>query len=162
MTTEETRIAVIMGSLSDKKVMQGACDCLKGFSVSYEMHIVSAHRSPQYMQEYALGLEQRGIKVVIAGAGGAAHLPGMVASLTTVPVIGVPIALKHLRGMDSLLSIVSMPKGTPVATVAIDGAFNAGLLAIRIMATHHSHLREKLRKFALKQHAISQSNMSRL
>ena len=128
-------VGVIMGSDSDWSVMSGAADVLREFDVTFEAHVVSAHRMPLDMAAYAQGAAGRGIKVVIAGAGGAAHLPGMVASLTTLPVIGVPVPLKYLDGMDSLLSIVQMPAGVPVATVSIGGARNAGLLAVRILAS---------------------------
>ena len=124
-----------MGSDSDWTVMSAAVQALSEFGVSYEAHVVSAHRMPLEMAAYAQAAARRGMKVIIAGAGGAAHLPGMVASLTTLPVIGVPVPLKYLDGMDSLLSIVQMPAGVPVATVSIGGARNAGLLAVRILAT---------------------------
>lgn len=140
----KTEVAIIMGSQSDARVMKDAAEALKHFSVPFEMKVVSAHRTAEYMQEFALGAHKRGIKVIIAGAGGAAHLPGMVASLTHLPVIGVPIGLKILKGLDSLLSIAQMPKGIPVATVAIDGAFNAGLLAVRILGAHDPKLARAL------------------
>lgn len=140
-------VSVIMGSSSDLRVMNRGCEILDELSIRYEKKIVSAHRTPQYMQTFALGCKERGIEVIIAGAGGAAHLPGMVASLSTLPVIGVPIGLKHLSGMDSLLSIVSMPKGIPVATVAIDGAANAGLLAARILALKYDSIHTALTAF---------------
>ncbi len=128
-------VGVIMGSRSDWEVMQDAAAVLKEAGVSYEVRIVSAHRTPQWMVRYALEAAQRGIQVIIAGAGGAAHLPGMVASITRLPVIGVPVRSKNsIQGIDSLLSIVQMPKGVPVATVAINNAANAALLAIRILA----------------------------
>lgn len=133
-----------MGSKSDLPKMQEAIDVLKEFSLVPEVKIVSAHRTPEAMVEFAKTAEKRGIKVIIAGAGGAAHLPGMVASLTTLPVIGVPISLKNLEGMDSLLSIVQMPKGIPVATVAIDNAANAALLALRILSLEDQDLQKKL------------------
>ena len=140
-------VGIIMGSRSDLEVMKEAKDILDEFSVESEIKIVSAHRTPQYMYEYAKSASSRGIKVIIAGAGGSAHLPGMTASLTTLPVIGVPILTKSLKGMDSLLSIVQMPFGIPVATVAINGSKNAALLAIRILAVSDSALSDKLKLF---------------
>ena len=137
-------VSVIMGSHSDRVSMQEAVQLLKKFNVPYEEKIVSAHRTPKMMQSYALACYRRGIKVIIAGAGGAAHLPGMVASLSSLPVIGVPIKTKQLDGLDSLLSIVQMPKGVPVATVAIDNSHNAALLAIRILAVFSSTLTKKI------------------
>ncbi len=128
------KVAVIMGSDSDLTVMNSAVDILVEAQVPHEIKIVSAHRTPEYMQTYSLSAHTRGIKVIIAGAGGAAHLPGMVASLTPLPVIGVPIDVGQLKGLDALLSIAQMPKGIPVATVAVDNGFNAGLLAVRILA----------------------------
>jgi 5-(carboxyamino)imidazole ribonucleotide mutase len=130
-----TLVGVIMGSDSDWPVMSAAAQALAEFEVPYEVRVVSAHRTPLGMAEYAQAAADRGLKVIIAGAGGAAHLPGMVAALTPLPVIGVPVPLKYLDGMDSLLSIVQMPAGVPVATVSIGGARNAGLLAVRILAT---------------------------
>lgn len=141
------KVAIIMGSQSDARVMSEAVEALKLFSVPFEMKVVSAHRTPEFMQEYALAAHEKNIKVIIAGAGGAAHLPGMVASLTHLPVIGVPIGLKILKGLDSLLSIAQMPKGIPVATVAIDGAFNAGLLAVRMMAVQDKRLTRELQRY---------------
>ena len=131
-------IGIIMGSRSDLEVMQGASDILKELNIPFELTVVSAHRTPERMFEYAKTARERGVKCIIAGAGGAAHLPGIVASLTTLPVIGVPIKSRNsIDGWDSLLSIVQMPDGVPVATVAINGAKNAGLLAVRILAAHH-------------------------
>lgn len=138
-------IGIIMGSDSDFEVMKEAIDILKRFDVHHEVEVVSAHRSPLRMVEYAQTAQNRGIKVIIAGAGGAAHLPGMTASLTTLPVIGVPVSTKNLNGMDSLLSIVQMPKGIPVATMAIDNSVNAALLAVRILALSDKGLSEKLK-----------------
>jgi len=129
-----THVGVIMGSDSDWPVMKAAAEALAEFDVSYEVGVYSAHRTPQRMLDYAATAASRGLRVIIAGAGGAAHLPGMVASATVLPVIGVPVPLKYLDGMDSLLSIVQMPAGVPVATVSIGGARNAGLLAVRILA----------------------------
>ncbi|MEA2552989.1 MAG: 5-(carboxyamino)imidazole ribonucleotide mutase [Fimbriimonadaceae bacterium] len=140
-------VGVIMGSESDLETMQPAADALAEFGVPYEMQVVSAHRTPEDMFEYAKSARQRGLKVVIAGAGGAAHLPGMVASLTTLPVIGVPVASKTLDGIDSLHSIVQMPPGIPVATVAIGGGRNAGLLAVRILAAGDQELADKLEAY---------------
>ncbi len=138
------KVAIIMGSQSDARVMKEAAEALKAFGVPFEMKIVSAHRTPKFMQSYALEAHKKNIKVIIAGAGGAAHLPGMVASLTHLPVIGVPIGLKILKGLDSLLSIAQMPKGIPVASVAIDGAYNAGLLAVRMLALENPRLKTAL------------------
>ena len=135
-----------MGSDSDLGVMQGAVDVLAELGVPHEVRVVSAHRTPDVMYEYARTAAERGVKVIIAGAGGAAHLPGMTASMTMVPVIGVPVPLATLDGLDSLLSIVQMPAGIPVATVAIGNARNAGLLAARILATHDDHLRAALER----------------
>ena len=127
-------VGIVMGSSSDLEVMNGAATILERFGVACEVHVVSAHRTPEAMIDYGLSARQRGLKVLIAGAGGAAHLPGMLAAVTTLPVIGVPVALAQLGGLDSLLSIAQMPRGVPVATVAINGATNAGLLAARILA----------------------------
>src|SRR4051812_2658918 len=136
-----------MGSDSDWPTMQGAADALTEFGVPHEVRVVSAHRMPIDMLDYAAAAADRGLRVVIAGAGGAAHLPGMVASMTPLPVIGVPVPLKHLDGMDSLLSIVQMPAGVPVATVSIGGARNAGLLAVRILGAADPALRAKMAAF---------------
>jgi 5-(carboxyamino)imidazole ribonucleotide mutase len=141
-------VGVIMGSDSDLHVMQAAADVLTQLDVAHEVRIVSAHRTPDAMYEYARSARDRGIKVIVAGAGGAAHLPGMTASMTTLPVIGVPVPLEHLSGLDSLLSIVQMPGGIPVATVAVGNARNAGLLAARILAVDDADLAERLRAFA--------------
>lgn len=140
-------IGIIMGSDSDLEVMQEAAKVLDEFNVSYEITVVSAHRTPERMMDYAKTARERGIKVIIAGAGGAAHLPGMVASITTLPVIGVPVKLKALDGMDSLLSIVQMPGGVPVATVAINNAKNAGLLAVQILGTHDNKLADAMQAY---------------
>jgi 5-(carboxyamino)imidazole ribonucleotide mutase len=142
-----TDVGIIMGSDSDYDVMSAAADALREFDVPYEVRVVSAHRTPLGMAEYAQQAAGRGLKVIIAGAGGAAHLPGMVASLTPLPVIGVPVPLKYLDGMDSLLSIVQMPAGVPVATVSIGGARNAGLLAVRILAAGDPELTAKVEVF---------------
>ena len=142
-----TDVGIIMGSDSDYDVMSAAAEALREFDVAHEVRVVSAHRTPLGMAEYAQQAAGRGLKVIIAGAGGAAHLPGMVASLTTLPVIGVPVPLKYLDGMDSLLSIVQMPAGVPVATVSIGGARNAGLLAVRILAAHDPELAGRMQVF---------------
>ncbi|MEX0665534.1 MAG: 5-(carboxyamino)imidazole ribonucleotide mutase [Acidimicrobiia bacterium] len=136
-----------MGSDSDLRVMRAALDALDEFGVTHEVRIVSAHRTPDVMVEYARTAADRGLRVIIAGAGGAAHLPGMTASMTALPVIGVPVALTHLDGLDSLLSIVQMPAGVPVATVAVDNARNAALLAVRILATSDPALLKKMEQF---------------
>ena len=141
-------VGIIMGSKSDAETMELAARALEDFGVSYEMKDVSAHRTPDAMVEYARSARTRGIKVIIAGAGGAAHLPGMIASMTTLPVIGLPIHTKALGGVDSLYSIVQMPAGIPVATVAISNGRNAGLLAIRILAVFDQGLATKLDGFA--------------
>ena len=141
---DQATVGIIMGSDSDWPVMREAGELLKEFGIEVEAKVVSAHRTPRDMVEYAESAAQRGLKVIIAGAGGAAHLPGMVASLTTLPVIGVPVPLKYFDGMDSLLSIVQMPNGIPVATVAVGAAKNAGLLAARMLAAHDKQLRDKL------------------
>lgn len=137
-----------MGSKSDLDTMRPAAEALKEFGVAYEMHVVSAHRTPERMFEYGKTARERGLRVIIAGAGGAAHLPGMVASLTTLPVIGVPVQTKALGGVDSLYSIVQMPAGIPVATVAIGNGRNAGLLALRILSTNDEGLAERLDAYA--------------
>lgn len=141
------KIGVIMGSKSDLPTMNECVNILKKFGVEHEVKIVSAHRTPELMFTYAKEAKQRGIEVIVAGAGGAAHLPGMVASLTDLPVIGVPIESKTLKGIDSLLSIVQMPGGVPVATVAIGGAKNAGLLAVKILALKDSEIAKKVVEF---------------
>ncbi|WP_013323176.1 5-(carboxyamino)imidazole ribonucleotide mutase [Gloeothece verrucosa] len=141
------QVGIIMGSDSDLPTMKEAIAVCEEFEVSWEVAIVSAHRTPTRMVEYAQSAHQRGIKVLIAGAGGAAHLPGMVASLTPLPVIGVPVATRHLGGVDSLYSIVQMPGGIPVATVAIGNAKNAGLLAVQILATHNPDLQVKVQQY---------------
>jgi 5-(carboxyamino)imidazole ribonucleotide mutase len=138
-----------MGSASDHDVMVEAADVLEIFSVPFEIHVVSAHRTPEAMVAYGRGARERGLAVVIAGAGGSAHLPGMIAATTTIPVIGVPIELRRLDGLDSLLSIVQMPRGVPVATVAINGAANAALLALRILATSDEKLADALERYRL-------------
>lgn len=145
--TESPQVSIIMGSDSDLPTMQAAIAVCQRFGIPYEVAIVSAHRTPERMVEFAKHAHERGIRVIIAGAGGAAHLPGMVAALSPLPVIGVPVATKQLSGVDSLYSIVQMPKGIPVATVAIGNAENAGLLAVQILATHQTHLLEKVQAY---------------
>ncbi|WP_458685942.1 5-(carboxyamino)imidazole ribonucleotide mutase [Nocardia tengchongensis] len=145
--TDTAQVGLIMGSDSDWPTMEAAAEALAEFGIRFEVGVVSAHRTPQRMLDYAKTAADRGIKVIIAGAGGAAHLPGMVASATPLPVIGVPVPLKYLDGMDSLLSIVQMPAGVPVATVSIGGARNAGLLAARILATADAELRSRMERF---------------
>jgi 5-(carboxyamino)imidazole ribonucleotide mutase len=140
-------VGVIMGSDSDLPVMQGAIDVLTEFEVSHEVRIVSAHRTPDAMYDYARTAVDRGLRVIVAGAGGAAHLPGMTASMTPLPVIGVPVPLQQLDGLDSLLSIVQMPAGIPVATVAVGNARNAGLLAVRILGAADDSLRARMERF---------------
>ncbi len=147
MTDDQPLVGVIMGSDSDWPVMSGAVQALRDFGVAHEAHVVSAHRAPQVMLDYAVGAAGRGLRVIIAGAGGAAHLPGMVAAATPLPVIGVPVPLRHLDGLDSLLSIVQMPAGVPVATVSVAGARNAGLLAVRILAVADAPLRVRMVAF---------------
>jgi 5-(carboxyamino)imidazole ribonucleotide mutase len=137
-------VGLIMGSDSDWPVMSAAAEALQEFDIEHEVRVVSAHRTPREMLDYASGAADRGLRVIIAGAGGAAHLPGMVASMTPLPVIGVPVPLKYLDGMDSLLSIVQMPAGVPVATVSIGGARNAGLLAVRILAASDPVLLDRM------------------
>lgn len=144
MKSDNPVVGIIMGSDSDLTVMKEAASVLKRFGISYELKIVSAHRTPNLMAEYGSSAHKRGLKVIIAGAGGSAHLPGMIASHTALPVIGVPVKSKSLDGLDSLLSIVQMPGGVPVATVAINGAKNAGLLAAQIIGSSDNELFEKL------------------
>ncbi len=145
MQQSPKKVAIIMGSSSDAPIMQEAAAVLQSFGIPFEFTVVSAHRSPHWMYEFAAGVDGAGIAVVIAGAGGAAHLPGMMAALTTVPVVGVPIkSTNSIDGWDSLLSIVQMPKDVPVATVAVNGAHNAGILAIQILAASDDSLKAKL------------------
>ncbi|AIG79740.1 MULTISPECIES: 5-(carboxyamino)imidazole ribonucleotide mutase [Amycolatopsis] len=141
------QVGLIMGSDSDWPTMEAAGQALAEFGIEYEVGVYSAHRTPQRMLDYATSAASRGVRVIIAGAGGAAHLPGMVASATVLPVIGVPVPLKYLDGMDSLLSIVQMPAGVPVATVSVGGARNAGLLAVRILAASDEELQAKMARF---------------
>ena len=147
MAEQQPRVGVIMGSDSDWSVMEDAAHALAEFDITFEVGVVSAHRTPDRMLEYARTAAGRGIEVIIAGAGGAAHLPGMVASATPLPVIGVPVPLKYLDGMDSLLSIVQMPAGVPVAAVSVAGGRNAGLLAVRILATADPELMKRMRAY---------------
>lgn len=143
----EKKVGIIMGSDSDLDVMKEAAKVMEDFGIAYEITVVSAHRTPDRMFTYAKDARGRGIQVIIAGAGGAAHLPGMVASITTLPVIGVPVKLKTMDGLDSLLSIVQMPGGVPVATVAINNAKNAGLLAVQILSLQEPSLAEAMQKY---------------
>lgn len=146
----QAQVAVIMGSDSDLEVMSDACRVLDELDVPYEVSIVSAHRTPHRMVTYSQGAAGRGIRVIIAGAGGAAHLPGMVAALTDLPVVGVPVRASNLEGLDSLLSIVQMPRGVPVATVAINNSRNAGLLAARILAVTDERVRGRLAAYRMR------------
>lgn len=155
---EKKTVGIVMGSYSDFPIMKEAAKILKEFGINYEINIVSAHRTPTDLYEYGKTAVERGIGVIIAGAGGAAHLPGMMASLTALPVIGVPVKTKSLKGIDSLLSIVQMPKGVPVATVAIDGAANAGLLAVQILGVNDSEIMEKIISYKKKmEHEVMES-----
>jgi 5-(carboxyamino)imidazole ribonucleotide mutase len=156
-------VGVVMGSDSDWPVMAAAAEVLEEFAVPFEVDVVSAHRMPQRMLAYGAEAAARGLRVLVAGAGGAAHLPGMLASVTPLPVVGVPVPLKHLDGMDSLLSMVQMPAGVPVATVAVGGARNAGLLAVRILAAADPALRERMALFqaALEGEAIERGAVLR-
>ena len=153
MTKKKSLVAIIMGSDSDWPIMKNAAEVLDDFNISYEAQVVSAHRTPDLMFKFAEEAEKKGFQVIIAGAGGAAHLPGMVASKTTLPVLGVPVPSKHLEGHDSLLSIVQMPKGIPVATFAIGepGSYNAGLFAISLIALNDKEVNQKLKDFREKQ-----------
>ncbi|NYI06135.1 5-(carboxyamino)imidazole ribonucleotide mutase [Allostreptomyces psammosilenae] len=155
-------VGIVMGSDSDWPVMEEAAKALEEFGVAHEVDVVSAHRMPEEMVAYGQDAAGRGLKVIIAGAGGAAHLPGMLASVTPLPVIGVPVPLKHLDGMDSLLSIVQMPSGVPVATVSIAGARNAGLLAVRMLAAHDAPLRERMVAFQADLKSQAQAKGARL
>ena len=150
-------VGLVMGSDSDWPVMQAAAEALEEFGVAYEADVVSAHRMPEEMITYGQTASSRGLKVIIAGAGGAAHLPGMLAAVTPLPVIGVPVSLKNLDGLDSLLSIVQMPAGVPVATVAVDNARNAGLLAVRILGAADASLQAKMVDFQRELTAVAKS-----
>lgn len=141
------KVAIIMGSASDWDVISPCCATLDDFGISYEKRVLSAHRNPGPLAEYVASLPAKGCQIIIAGAGGAAHLPGVIAALTTLPVIGIPVKSKALNGMDSLLSIVQMPSGIPVATMAIDGSKNAALYAVSILALHDNTLAQKLQQF---------------
>ena len=143
----DNKVAIIMGSISDKETMKKSAEVLDELGISYEMKVLSAHRSPDLLFEYITQIEEKGFKVIIAGAGGAAHLPGVIASRTLLPVIGVPIETKALGGLDSLLSIVQMPSGIPVATMGIGNAKNAGLMAAHILAVENSKIRERLKDY---------------
>lgn len=158
MTNDKPLVGIIMGSDSDLPTMQDAIAVCEEFSVPCEVAIVSAHRTPERMVKYAQEAHLRSLKVIIAGAGGAAHLPGMVAALTPLPVIGVPVPSRHLQGVDSLYSIVQMPAGIPVATVAIGNAKNAGLLAVQILASHQPELLERVQQY---RHNLAQSVMEK-
>ena len=156
-------VGVVMGSDSDWAVMEAAATALDEFDVPYEVDVVSAHRMPRQMLDYGAGAADRGLRVLVAGAGGAAHLPGMLASVTPLPVIGVPVPLEHLDGMDSLLSMVQMPAGVPVATVSVGGARNAGLLAVRVLAASDAALRRRMTDFqvALGEQAAAKGELLR-
>jgi 5-(carboxyamino)imidazole ribonucleotide mutase len=144
----KAKVSIVMGSISDLKIMEGAAQFLNEMNVPFEINALSAHRAPQQVAEYANGLEDRGVKVVIAGAGGAAHLPGVIAAVTPVPVIGVPVKSSNsIDGWDSVLSILQMPAGIPVATMALDGARNAGILAVQILALSDEELMHRFKKF---------------
>ncbi|GAB3217117.1 5-(carboxyamino)imidazole ribonucleotide mutase [Kineococcus gypseus] len=160
---QPARVGLVMGSDSDWPVMEDAAKALEEFGVPYEADVVSAHRMPHDMVSWGASAAQRGLQVVIAGAGGAAHLPGMLASVTPLPVVGVPVPLRHLDGVDSLLSILQMPSGVPVATVSIGGARNAGLLAVRILAATDEALRERVVEFqeALRRSAVDKGSTLR-
>jgi 5-(carboxyamino)imidazole ribonucleotide mutase len=160
-TSSQPRVAVVMGSDSDWNVMQDASQILTEFGIAHEVEVVSAHRTPEKMIDFGKRAAGRGLKVIIAGAGGAAHLPGMLASVTTLPVVGVPVPLARLDGLDSLLSIVQMPAGVPVATVSIGGAKNAGLIAIKILATSDDDLTAALERYAADlQASVEQKNQA--
>jgi 5-(carboxyamino)imidazole ribonucleotide mutase len=152
----DARVGIVMGSDSDWPVMKAAAEALVEFDVAYEADVVSAHRMPEEMLAYGREAAGRGLSVIVAGAGGAAHLPGMLAAVTPLPVVGVPVPLKNLDGLDSLLSIVQMPAGVPVATVAVGGARNAGLLAVRILAATDPELQDKMRAFQAELRATAQ------
>ena len=155
-------VGVVMGSRSDWETIRHTCETLDALGVEYEQRVVSAHRTPDLLFEYASSAEGRGLRVIIAGAGGAAHLPGMVAAATPLPVIGVPVPLKHLDGLDSLLSIVQMPAGVPVATVSVAGGANAGLLAVRILAAADPALQKRMRAYQAELVALVEQKDQRL
>lgn len=160
--TPDPLVGVVMGSDSDWPVMKAAAEVLAEFNIPFEADVVSAHRMPEEMIAYGKQAADRGLRVIIAGAGGAAHLPGMLASVTPLPVIGVPVALKYLDGLDSLLSIVQMPAGVPVAAVAVDNARNAGLLAARILGASDDQLRKQMEAFQAELSAIAKAKGERL
>lgn len=160
--TPDPLVGVVMGSDSDWPTMKAATQVLAEFDIPFEADVVSAHRMPEEMIAYGKNAADRGLRVIIAGAGGAAHLPGMLAAVTPLPVIGVPVALKHLDGLDSLLSIVQMPAGVPVAAVAVDNARNAGLLAARILGASDDQLRKRMEEFQLELSAIAKAKGERL
>lgn len=162
MTKKKVKIAIIMGSDSDLEVMAEAAKVLEEFSLGYQISIISAHRTPESLYKLALNAKKSGVKIIIAGAGGSAHLPGMTASMTTLPVIGVPIKTKTMEGMDSLLSILQMPPGVPVATVAINGAKNAGLLAVQILALSDKNLEKKFSTFKSKMGKVVKTKSKKL
>ncbi|KAB1647553.1 MULTISPECIES: 5-(carboxyamino)imidazole ribonucleotide mutase [unclassified Pseudoclavibacter] len=162
MTAVNPKVAIVMGSDSDWPVMSKAVEALDRFGVSHEVEVVSAHRTPRRLMEFGSAAAGRGLQVIIAGAGGAAHLPGMLAAVTELPVIGVPVPLAKLDGLDSLLSIVQMPAGIPVATVAIGNAFNAGLLAVRILGASDLGLREQLHDYAVELEELVEQKNARL
>lgn len=147
MSASQPEVGIVMGSDSDLATMRAAAEALDELGITHEVRVVSAHRTPHEMLDYGTRAHERGLRVIIAGAGGAAHLPGMLAAATPLPVIGVPVPLRHLDGLDSLLSIAQMPAGVPVATVAVGGARNAGLLAVRILAASDERLRERMADF---------------
>lgn len=162
MTAVNPKVAIVMGSDSDWPVMSKAVEALDRFGVAHEVEVVSAHRTPRRLMEFGSAAAGRGLQVIIAGAGGAAHLPGMLAAVTELPVIGVPVPLAKLDGLDSLLSIVQMPAGIPVATVAIGNAFNAGLLAVRILGASDLGLREQLYDYAVELEELVEQKNARL
>lgn len=162
MIASTIEVSIIMGSDSDLPTMEGAIAICEQFEVGYEVAIISAHRTPERMVDFAKHAHERGIKVIIAGAGGAAHLPGMVAALSPLPVIGVPVVSKHLNGLDSLYSIVQMPRGIPVATVAIGNADNAGLLAVQILATYQPELLAKIQAYRASLEAMVMAKQTEL
>lgn len=162
MSQDQVQIGIIMGSDSDLPVMRQAAEVLDEFAIPYEVSIVSAHRTPRRLYDYAESAVERGLRVIIAGAGGAAHLPGMVAAITPLPVIGVPVKSASLSGQDSLLSIVQMPAGVPVATVAIDGGRNAGILAAQILGAGEADIREQVARYKRKLEAMVLEKAARL
>lgn len=162
MIKNKAHVGIIMGSDSDLEIMSGSAQVLEDFGVSYEIGVVSAHRTPDDLYAYATNAQKKGIQIIIAGAGGSAHLPGMTAAMTTLPVIGVPVKTKTMDGLDSLLSIAQMPPGVPVATVAINGAKNAGLLAIQILALQDKNLAKKIAEYKKKMNAEVKTKSAKL